>query len=95
MHFCEPDHSNLLVDLSLYHIEEAIIDLFRDLIIGYQLKPWDLHPLVSSAVRNWNSGHWLERLFFSFSDMVFRAELQVSKAGQSCHGTSPAYFHHA
>ena len=32
---------------SLHNLVEASFDLFRYLLLGGQLKPWELHPLVS------------------------------------------------
>ena len=31
----------------LRNLDEASFDLFRHLLLGDQLKPWELHPLVS------------------------------------------------
>ena len=31
----------------LHNVVEASFDLFRYLLLGDQLEPWDLHPLVS------------------------------------------------
>jgi len=31
----------------LHNLVEASFDLFRYLLLGDQLKPWELHPLVS------------------------------------------------
>ena len=37
----------LLIIWLLHNLVEASFDIFRYLLLGYQLKPWKLHPLVS------------------------------------------------
>ena len=40
----------------LHNLVEANFDLFRYLLLGDQLKPWELHPLVSTGI------HWYMQL---------------------------------
>ena len=44
----------------LHNLVEASFDLFRYLLLGDQLKPWELHPLVSytSCVNAPSAEHW-------------------------------------
>ena len=38
----------------LHNLVEASFDLFRYLLLGDQLKPWELHPLVSYTSCLWS-----------------------------------------
>ena len=41
--------AHIIITWLLHNLVEASFDLFRYLLPGDQLKPWELHPLVSYA----------------------------------------------